>query len=202
MHPPGCRDSSGLVSHSVGSLQCEGILPLYLLLGGWGLGGIHSSWATLRRAGTQHLLCVTLGWGNVAAALSCLHLPCHLVCSGILQPLWLYLSKRHIYPQACVGLATIPLSLPHSQGRDPPVSNLSDFPAGSSILVWTMLSHLEGQKASLVLHAPNSSSCSEDLSCKTEIKNRLVGFPTFWTSISEHTADGMKERFDGKKYIG
>lgn len=116
VHLPRYRNSLRLVSHSVGSLGIKGILPLNILLGAWVSGRIHSSQATLRHAETQTLFCITLEWGN-AAALSCLHLPCHLICSGILQPSWLYLGKGYIYPQACVGLLAFPLLFPHSQRR-------------------------------------------------------------------------------------
>lgn len=52
----------------------NGILPSHIWLGGWVLGRIHFSWASLRHEGTQSLSCYHFGMGPPGAALSWLHL--------------------------------------------------------------------------------------------------------------------------------
>lgn len=121
-----------------------------------------------------------------------------------------YQGKGYKYLQACVRFLAFPLPFLHNQGRwlgcrthhwGPTRAQafLASSPNTPFVLVWAMLSNLEGQQASLLVRAPNSSSFSEALGSKTQAKNRFVVFPTFWTRVSEHTTDRPEERSGEKK---
>lgn len=101
-----------------------------------------------------------------------------------------YQGKGYKYLQACVRFLAFPLPFLHNQGRwlgcrthhwGPTRAQafLASSPNTPFVLVWAMLSNLEGQQASLLVRAPNSSSFSEALGSKTQAKNRFVVFPTF-----------------------
>lgn len=121
--------------------------------------------------------------------------------------LTLYLPKEHIYPSSLCRACGFPVPFLHSQGRWPscrthwrgPTSIqplLASSPTPPFILVWAMLSQLESQQASLLLHAPHSTSFSEALASKTEAKKRLVVFSYLPNYLA---ADWIVESFGEKK---